>query len=193
MADISNNIKNIPCTGDGGLSVKAGRVIDDCGNWLGQPFPQGPKGETGDRGPQGIQGPTGPVGPAPQHEWFGTKLRVMNGNGTWGPFVEFGRAITDFKVETYNLSFTSNGTYTYYLSNYLGGRNSGLMMAFSKGSYVTYRYGGGYTTTGGYFTSEWSGATLSLGVTGAYAGGSWQGSSTQYLSLVIMTWNDPTK
>lgn len=192
MADVSNNPKHIPCTSEGGLSVKAGRVVDDCGNWLGQPFPQGPKGDTGERGPQGIQGPTGPVGPAPQHEWLGTKLRVKNGDGTWGPFVAFGKAITDFKATTTNLSFTSNGNYNYYLSSYTGGKNSGILMAFSKGSYVTYRYGGGYTSTGAYISSTWNGSMLTIGVTGAYPGGWWQGSCTQYVTLVALTWNDPT-
>jgi hypothetical protein len=195
MADVSNNPKAVACPTDGGLFVKAGRVVDECGNWLGMPFPQGPKGDKGDRGDQGPQGPQGIRGPAPEHQWSGTNLRIKAPDGTWGPFVDLGAGIRNFKLQQVNLSFSSSGTFTYFLSNYLAeGRNAGAMFAYSTGQTQTWRYGGGATTaTSAYNSSIWNGTSLAISVNNAYSGGGWQGSITQYITMLVMTWKDPSR
>ena len=196
MADVSNNQKAVACPTEGGLFVKAGRVVDECGNWLGMPFPQGPKGDKGDRGDRGEQGPQGVRGPAPEHQWSGTNLRVRGPDGTWGQFVDLGAGIRDFKLQQVNLSFNSTGTFQYPLTSYLdGGRNAGVMFAYSTGQKQTWRYGGGAIAfSNSSNVSTWDGTRLSIQVTNAWGGvNTWGGSLTQYVTMIVMTWKDPSR
>lgn len=195
MADVSNNPKAVACSTDGGLFVKAGRVVDECGNWLGMPFPQGPKGDKGDKGDMGPVGPQGIRGPAPEHQWSGSNLRIKNPDGSWGPFVDLGAGIRNFQSQKIDLAISSTGTYIYYLQNYLtGGRNAGVMFAYSTGSACSWRYGGwGTTSMTDYISATWDGSKITINVSNAFSGGGWQSSLTQYISVIIMTWNDPSK
>ncbi len=196
MADVSNNPKAVACPTDGGLFVKAGRVVDECGNWLGMPFPQGPKGDTGDRGDQGIQGPQGIRGPAPEHQWSGTNLRVKDPNGTWGPFVDLGAGVRNLEIRTHNMTYTWSGTLTYDLRNYgMDGNtfNDGALFIYSNGTRQGWRYGWWWNQTDNYFTSSWNDNLKRLTVNFYNTGGGYGWNQTQYYTLLVMLWKDPNR
>lgn len=47
-------------------------------------------GKDGKPGKKGLEGKEGKQGLPPKHEWFGTKLRFENPDGTWGEWMELG-------------------------------------------------------------------------------------------------------
>ena len=66
---------------DGSISINGQKVIDETGNWVGNPTGLlGPPGPAGPQGDQGIQGPPGPAGQM-SCSWSGWKPAVTGVTG----------------------------------------------------------------------------------------------------------------